>query len=102
MYYTGNVSEQCEDNVEEEVCAAATLDCNCCGWGQDGDNNEADITAHFENRLLWYLKSASVGHDFDCKVTRGKSDLLEYTSVNSVMQPVHGDHLKRQGCRVSG
>lgn len=40
---SGNVTEDGEEDVDEEVCAAAALEEDADGWEEDGDDDFADV-----------------------------------------------------------
>ena len=44
---SGNVTKDGEEDVNEEVCAAATLEEDSDGWEEDGDDDFADIAVIF-------------------------------------------------------
>ena len=44
MNDAGDVTENCEEDVDEEVCIAATLQEDTQRWKDDGKNDLADIT----------------------------------------------------------
>lgn len=41
--HTWDVAKECEEDIDQEICAAASLQKHCNGWEEDGNDDLADF-----------------------------------------------------------